>query len=103
MIARSDETWPVWAGAHSEEAILRPGLRPAVGVSDADRMRLAQAGGNTLLSVRGGSRPGGSPRPPGAGGGGRGWPALPGRPPGAVLGGRHAHGTRRGVPGPKWA
>ena len=29
MIARCDETWPVWAAAESEEAILRPGLRPA--------------------------------------------------------------------------
>jgi len=52
MVARSDETWPVWAAAESDEAILRPGLRPAVPVSDADRVRLAQAGVNTLLSVR---------------------------------------------------
>jgi uncharacterized protein len=70
MIARSDETWPVWAAAESEEAILRPGLRPAVPVSDADRARLAQAGVNTLLSVRGGSRSGISPRTLGAGGSG---------------------------------
>lgn len=52
MIARSDETWPVWAAAETEESILRPGLRPAVPVSDADRVRLAQAGVNTLISVR---------------------------------------------------
>jgi phage tail sheath protein FI len=52
MIARSDETWPVWAAAESEESILRPGLRPAVAVSDSDRLRLAQAGVNTLVSVR---------------------------------------------------
>jgi Bacteriophage tail sheath protein len=70
MIARSDEIWPVWAAAESEEAILRPGLRPAVPVSDADRARLAQAGVNTLLSVRGGSRSGISPRTLGAGGSG---------------------------------
>src|SRR6202035_35761 len=70
MIARSDETWPVWAAAESEEAILRPGLRPAVPVSDADRVRLVQAGVNTLLSVRGGSRSGISPRTLGAGGSG---------------------------------
>ena len=70
MIARSDETWPVWAAAESEEAILRPGLRPAVPVSDADRTRLAQAGVNTLLSVRGGSRSSISPRTLGAGGSG---------------------------------
>ncbi len=62
MIARSDETWPVWAAAESEEAILRPGLRPAVVVDEADRMRLAQAGINTFLSVRSGARAGVSPR-----------------------------------------
>jgi phage tail sheath protein FI len=69
MIARSDEAWPVWSAAQSEEAILRPGLRPAVAVSDADRARLAQAGVNTLVSVRGGSRTGVSPRTLSAGGG----------------------------------
>ncbi len=62
MIARSDEIWPVWAAAESEEAVLRPGLRPAVMVSDADRLRLAHAGVNTLLSVRTGQRHGTSPR-----------------------------------------
>jgi uncharacterized protein len=61
MIARSDETWPVWTAAEGEEAVLRPGLRPAAPVSDADRARLAQAGVNTLLSVRG-ARTGISPR-----------------------------------------
>ncbi|HEY0768471.1 MAG TPA: hypothetical protein VGD47_10990 [Steroidobacteraceae bacterium] len=70
MIARADDTWPVWTAAESEEAILRPGLRPAVAVSDADRVRLAQAGVNTLLSVRGGSRTGVSPRTLAAGGSG---------------------------------
>jgi Bacteriophage tail sheath protein len=70
MIARCDETWPVWAAAESEEAILRPGLRPAVAVSDADRARLAHAGVNTLLSVRGGTRAGVSPRTLAAGGSG---------------------------------
>jgi uncharacterized protein len=62
MIARSDETWPVWSAAESEEAILRPGLRPAVPVNEAERVRLAQAGLNTLVSVRGGARAGVSPR-----------------------------------------
>ena len=36
--------------AESEEAILRPGLRPAVPVNEAERARLAQAGINTLQS-----------------------------------------------------
>jgi hypothetical protein len=79
MIARSDETWPVWAAAESEEAILRPGLRPAVAVSDADRARLAQAGVNTLSSVRGGSRVGVSPRTLSAGGGASDWRYLSAR------------------------
>jgi uncharacterized protein len=58
LVARSDEAWPVWAAAESEESVLRPGLRPAVSVSDADRVRLAQAGVNTLLAVRPNSRDG---------------------------------------------
>ena len=62
MIARSDEAWPVWSAAESEEAVLRPGLRPAVPVSEADRVRLTQAGVNTLLAVRPGGRAGVSPR-----------------------------------------
>jgi len=68
MVARSDETWPVWAAAETDEAILRPGLRPAVPVSDADRVRLAQAGVNTLLSVRSSVRASISPRTLAAGG-----------------------------------
>jgi uncharacterized protein len=70
MIARADETWPVWAAAESEEAILRPGLRPAVSVSDAERLRLAKAGVNTLLAVRGSARSGVSPRTLSTGGNG---------------------------------
>ena len=70
MIARSDESWPVWTAAENEEAILRPGLRPATPVSDADRTRLAQAGVNTLIAVRGGARSGASPRTLAAGGSG---------------------------------
>jgi uncharacterized protein len=62
MIARSDETWPVWSAAESEEAVLRPGLRPAAAVNEAERVRLAQWGVNTLVSVRGGARTGVSPR-----------------------------------------
>ena len=68
MIARSDEAWPVWAAAESEESILRPGLRPAVAVSDSDRTRLAKAGINTLVSVRSTLRTALSPRTLAAGG-----------------------------------
>jgi hypothetical protein len=52
MIARSDETWPVWAAAEGEESILRPGLRPASVVTEHERTRLAQAGVNTMVAVR---------------------------------------------------
>lgn len=52
MIARCDETWPVWAAAEGDDAILRPGLRPAWSVSNSDRARLINAGINLLQSVR---------------------------------------------------
>ncbi len=70
MIARSDESWPVWTATEPEEAPLRPGLRPAVAVSDADRVRLTQAGVNTLLAVRAAARAGLGPRTLAAGGSG---------------------------------
>jgi phage tail sheath protein FI len=52
MIARCDESWPVWAAAEGDDAILRPGLRPAWSVANADRSRLVNAGINLLQSVR---------------------------------------------------
>ena len=52
MIARCDESWPVWAAAEGDDAILRPGLRPAWPVQNADRARLVNAGMNLLQSVR---------------------------------------------------
>ena len=53
MIARADESWPVWAAAQGEEAVLKPGVRPAVVVAEAERLRLAHAGVNTLVATRG--------------------------------------------------
>ena len=52
MIARCDENWPVWAAAEGDDAILRPGHRPAWTVHQADRSRLINAGINLLQSVR---------------------------------------------------
>jgi phage tail sheath protein FI len=52
MIARLDETCPVWSAAQSAEGILRAGLRPATVVAESERVRLAQAGVNTLLATR---------------------------------------------------
>jgi hypothetical protein len=68
MIGRSDEISPVWAATESEEAFLRPGLRPAAVVSDVERLRLAQAGVNTLVSSRSNVRQGLSLRTLAAGG-----------------------------------
>ena len=62
MIARCDESWPVWAAAEGDDAILRPGLRPAWSVSNADRARLINAGINLLQSVRIAPRYAASPR-----------------------------------------
>jgi len=62
MIARSDEASPVWSAIETEESFLRPGLRPAAVVSDQERVRLSQAGVNTLVSSRSTLRTGLSPR-----------------------------------------
>jgi phage tail sheath protein FI len=52
MIARADDAWPVWAAAEAEEAVLRPGLKPACLLSESDRVRLAAVGINTLSATR---------------------------------------------------
>jgi uncharacterized protein len=62
MIARSDEVSPLWSAIETEESFLRPGLRPAAVVSDQERVRLSQAGVNTLVSSRSSVRQGLSPR-----------------------------------------
>jgi hypothetical protein len=55
MLARSDEIYPLWSAAEREELAPRPGMQPAIAVSDADRLRLAQVGINTLSTSRAGS------------------------------------------------
>jgi uncharacterized protein len=59
-LARCDEISPLWSAVESQEVTLRPGMQPAVAVSDADRLRLAQVGINTLSVPR--TAPGGSVR-----------------------------------------
>jgi uncharacterized protein len=56
MLARYDESSPVWLSADREEPILRPGFRPASLVSEDRRIRLANLGVNTLQAVRSASR-----------------------------------------------
>ena len=52
MLARCDETSPVWLRTEREEPILRPGFRPACLVSEDRRMRLASLGVNTVQALR---------------------------------------------------
>lgn len=54
-LSRASEHWPVWTAACGEEALVRPGLRPACPVDDEQRSRLAGVGVNTVQAVR---RPG---------------------------------------------
>jgi uncharacterized protein len=56
MLARYDESSPVWLSADREEPILRPGFRPASLVSEDRRIRLANLGVNTLQAVRSATR-----------------------------------------------
>jgi hypothetical protein len=79
MIARADEISPVWTAAENEELFLRPGLRPAAVVPDLERVRLAQAGVNTLVSSRTNARQGLGARTLSAGGGVSDWRYLSAR------------------------
>ena len=52
ILARCDETAPVWSAAEGDAPVLRHGMRPAWNVNNADRVRLATAGINLLQAVR---------------------------------------------------
>jgi len=56
MLARQDESFPVWGPAVQEEAVLRPGYRPACIVSDDRRAKLAVLGINTIQAIRSSAR-----------------------------------------------
>jgi uncharacterized protein len=58
MLARSDDAAPAWGGPKTEDAILRPGFRPACMVVEDRRARLAAVGINVLQSVRQAARKG---------------------------------------------
>jgi hypothetical protein len=62
MLARSDETYPVWGPRKIEEPVLRPGYRPVCIVTEERRLRLAALGVNTLQAVRSAGRIGVQPR-----------------------------------------
>jgi uncharacterized protein len=67
MLSRCDESFPVWAPAAQEEAVLRPGYRPACLVGEDRRLKLAMLGVNTLQAVRSSTRTTLRPRTLGAG------------------------------------
>jgi hypothetical protein len=62
MLARQDEVSPVFGPEDREEAVLRPGIRPACLVSEDRRIRLAALGVNTLQATRSTARAGVRPR-----------------------------------------
>jgi Bacteriophage tail sheath protein len=62
MLARHDESFPVWVPTNQEEAVLRPGYRPVCIVSEDRRARLAALGINTIQAMRSTARVGVRPR-----------------------------------------
>jgi hypothetical protein len=62
MLARSDETRPIWGETRIDESVLRPGYRPVCLVPEDRRARLLRRGVNTLQAVRSVGRPGAKPR-----------------------------------------
>lgn len=52
MLARLDRTCPIWSSADTEEAQMRPALRPAIPVLAAERASLLYAGVNLLQPAR---------------------------------------------------
>jgi uncharacterized protein len=52
LLARADQVCPVWSNSEADEPMLRPGLRPALSMTDLDRVRLAQYGVNALSTQR---------------------------------------------------
>jgi uncharacterized protein len=80
MLARADETSPVWGPPKLEEAVLRQGYRPACLVAEDRRMLLALRGVNTLQAVRSVARIGVKPRTLAAGAAGAAdWQSLAAR------------------------
>jgi len=52
LLARLDRTCPIWSATDTEEAQMRPALRPATNVADTDRDHLLHAGINLLQPTR---------------------------------------------------
>jgi hypothetical protein len=80
LLARSDDTHPVWGEPRTDDAVLRPGYRPVCLVPEDRRARLLLRGVNTVQSVRSVSRIGSKPRTLAAGAAGTSdWQSLAAR------------------------
>ena len=62
MLARSDDTHPVWGSEQADDPILRRGYRPGCLVTEEKRIQLAALGVNTIRAVRSPTRTGVQPR-----------------------------------------
>jgi hypothetical protein len=95
MLARSDETCPVWGPAKIDDAILRIGFRPNCLVTEDKRMRLAALGVNTIRTGRSAARIGVQPRTLAAGTAGTAdWQSLAARRLALFILNSVEHGTR---------
>jgi hypothetical protein len=95
MLARIDETHPVWGEARVEDAVLRPGYRPVCLVAEDRRKRLLLRGVNTLQAVRSVGRIGVRPRTLAAGtAGAQEWQSLAARRLALFIVNCIEHGTR---------
>ncbi len=92
LLSHAEERHPF--GAAEVEWLLRPGLHPAVDVSDAQRLRLAQVGINGLIAAREAGRPAFSARTLAAGGGSPDWAYLSARRLGLWIAASIERGTR---------
>jgi phage tail sheath protein FI len=95
MLARADESSPVWGPAKLEDAVLRPGYRPTCVVADDRRTWLAMRGVNTLQAGRSVGRTGVKPRTLARGAAGAAdWQNLSARRLALFVVNSIAHGTR---------
>jgi hypothetical protein len=107
MLARSEESRPIWSEPRADEAVLRPGYRPVCLVPEDRRMRLLLRGVNTLQAVRSVSRIGARPRTLAAGSAGtQDWQSLAARRLALFIVNSIERGTRwviGAAPGPETA
>jgi hypothetical protein len=95
MLARIDESHPLWGESRLEDAVLRPGYRPVCLVAEDRRKRLLLRGVNTLQTVRSVGRLSTKPRTLAAGtAGAQEWQSLAARRLALFIVNSIEHGTR---------